>query len=125
MARLAKLLIATLVLVTTATVADAALRKRAGSVAPSQEETGLVGLHELRREGGKVCMSEHTHSGSSTGQPTKKAAEVMAMRNWAEFTGWEYGGAWGNPALAGGRRMSCNGTQGKYNCDFEARPCRR
>ncbi len=125
MSRLTRILVTALTLSVAASVADAAPRKRAGSAAPSQEESALVGLHDLRREGGKVCMSDHTHNGSSAGQPTKKAAEVAAMNAWASFTALEYGGAWGNPALAGSRQMSCNGTPGAFNCDFVARPCRR
>ena len=124
MSRLANLLIAILALTVTATAADAA-KRRAGAVAPVAEESALVGLHDLRREGNKVCMSEHTHLGSSTGQPSKKAAEVVAMREWASFTAWEYGGAWGNPGLAGSKTIKCNGSGNSYNCDFEARPCRR
>lgn len=125
MSRPLHLLIATLAIFATATFADAVPRKRAGSVAPASDETSLVGIHDLRREGNKVCMVGHTHNGSSTGQPSRKAAEVMAMRQWASFTGWEYGGAWGNPGLAADRVMKCNGGGNSYNCDFEARPCRR
>jgi hypothetical protein len=124
MSRIAQFALVALVISATATVADAA-KRRAGSVAASADETGLVGLHDLRREGGKVCMSDHTHSGSSTGQPTKKAAEVVAMQQWASFTSWEYGSAWGNPGLAGSKTMRCGGTPGTFSCDFEARPCRR
>ena len=124
MSRLAQVLLVTVALSLSATVADAA-KKRAGQVAPAANETGLVGLHDLRREGAKTCMSEHEHFGSSSGQATRKAAEVAAMKSWAEFTGWEYGGAWGNPALAGSPQMKCSGTPGSFACAFAARPCRR
>ena len=125
MSRLAKVLFVTVALSLAATAADAAARKKAGQVAPAAGETALVGLHELRREGGKTCMSEHEHYGSSSGQPTRKAAEVAAMQSWAGFTAWEYGGAWGNPALAGSKQMKCSGKPGSFACDFAARPCRR
>ena len=91
----------------------------------ASQDGALVGLHDLRREGGRVCMSEHTHVGSSTGQASRKAAEVVAQREWSSFTGWEYGGQWGNPSIAGSRTFRCSGGGNSYSCEFEARPCRR
>ena len=125
MSRLSHLLVAALMLSAFSTFADAAPKRRAAAPASGGEESSLVGLHELRKEGGKTCMSTHSHNGYSTNQPTKKAAEVEALRQWAAFTGWEYGRAWGNPMLGADRTMKCNGSAGAYNCDFEARPCRR
>lgn len=124
MSRFARCALAALVIVGTIGTADAA-KRRAGSAPAGADETSLIGLHDLRREGGKLCMSEHKHYASSGPQQTRKAAEVAAMQQWASFTGWEYGSAWGNPALAGSRGMKCSGTPGSYQCDFEARPCRR
>jgi hypothetical protein len=97
----------------------------AGAAQMIPQDSSLVGLHDLRREGNLVCMVGHTHIGSSTGQPTRKAAEVVAMRNWSEFTAWEYGGHWGSATSSANKRMTCSGTAGKFNCDFESRPCRR
>jgi hypothetical protein len=116
-----------LIAVLAATVAVAAPKRATGggTVGMLPQDGSLVGLHELRRERNLVCMSDHTHQGSSTGQPTKKAAEVAAQRAWSSFTALEYGDHWGNPALAGSRTMKCNGGGSSYNCDFEARPCRR
>lgn len=124
MSRLPHLLVSALVLSAFSTFADAAPRRAPAASAASQD-SALVGLHELRREGAKTCMVGHTHNGSSAGQPTKKAAEAEALRQWAAFTGWEYGRAWGSPAMSADKRMTCSGTPGSYNCDFEARPCRR
>jgi hypothetical protein len=95
-----------------------------GTEAYAQQDGALVELHERRREGRKVCMSEHTHSGSSTGQPNRKAAEVAAIRDWAGFTAWEYGDHWGNFNIAGSKRMSCTQGSGGWGCDIEARPCK-
>ena len=112
----------------TGVTAEAAQR-RAGSAGRSPQngaqDSALVDLHELRREGGRVCMAEHSHVGTSGEQPSRKAAEVVAQREWAGFTAWEYGDQWGNPALAASKVMTCSGGGASYSCDFEARPCRR
>lgn len=92
--------------------------------AAAQQDSGLVGLHTLRREGGKICMIDHTHTGTSSGQPTRKAAEAAAARDFAGFTAWEYGGHWGNFALAGSKQMSCSQGGGGWSCSVEARPCK-
>ncbi len=97
--------------------------KRAGQSA--QQDGTLVGLHALRSERGLVCMAEHTHTGSSTAQPSRKAAELAALRDWASFTAWEYGSHWGNAAIAGSKSFSCSRKGATHACDFEARPCRR
>jgi hypothetical protein len=85
----------------------------------------LVGLHDLRREGGKTCMSEHLHSGSSSGEPTRGRAEAGALRSWADFTALEYGAHWGSTSLAGSKAMKCSQGPSGWSCDFEARPCKR
>lgn len=84
---------------------------------------GLDGLHEQRREGGRVCMIDHFHSGSSTGMKTRKQAEVAAMRDYAGFTAWEYGPRWGSFSSAGSKRVACANASG-WGCSVEARPCR-
>ncbi len=100
-----------------------AQRKRAPSA--SAQDGALASLHEQRREGNRVCMVDHFHNGSSAGQPSRKAAEVAAMRSWAEFTAWEYGDHWGNPAMAGSKSMRCGNDGKSWSCDFDARACRR
>ena len=126
MSKLPRMLVAVLALSATALAVEAAPKRKAGSVAPSGiDETALVGLHELRREGNKVCMSTHSHLISSGSRPSRKAAEVEAMRQWSIFTGWEYGSSWGNPMLGADRTMKCSGSGNNFSCDYEARPCRR
>jgi hypothetical protein len=89
------------------------------------QDSSLVGLHELRREGPLVCMVGHTHLGSSAGQPSRKAAEYVARAEWASFTAWEYGPQWGNSSLAADKTMNCTNIGATHACEFEARPCRR
>lgn len=90
----------------------------------AQEETGLADIHALVRQRGKLCMADHFHSGYSKGQPTKAAAGRAAIRSWQDFTGWEYGGAWGSFALSESKSLSCDGSGRNWNCAVESRPCR-
>ena len=93
--------------------------------AADADETGMVGLHSLRREGGKTCMSEHEHHGSSSGHASRRAAEAAAGYDWQGFTAWEYGTSWGSFAAAAGKKMSCSHGAGGWSCEVDARPCRR
>ena len=99
------------------------------AVLPAQRaeavDSALVGLHALKRSGAKLCMADHYHDGNSNGQPSKKAAEVAAIRSWQDFTAWEYGGAWGNFAMAESRTVSCSGGGTSWGCSVSGRPCRR
>ena len=89
------------------------------------QDGGLVDLHAKVRVGGKLCMADHYHSGSSSGAPSRKAAEAAAVRSWQDFTAWEYGGAWGNFGMSEGRRVTCTGSASSWGCDVESRACRR
>lgn len=86
---------------------------------------GLVGLHALVRNGTKVCMADHYHDGYSSGEPSRKAAEVAAARSWVGFTAWEYGSAWGSFAMAESKKISCSGSGNSWSCSVSARPCRK
>ena len=57
-------------------------------------DTGFAYSHDLRKEGGRLCMSDHYHSGSGSGR-SKAAAQAAAARSWADFTSFEYGIAHG------------------------------
>lgn len=92
--------------------------------ASAADETGLVGLHTLKRSGNKICMADHFHSGSSSGRNSRKEAEAAAISDWQGFTAWEYGSIWGSFALAESKTISCSPSSG-WSCTVEARPCRR
>lgn len=88
------------------------------------QETGLSGLHAKVRVGNKICFADHYHNGSSSGHKTRKAAEAAAISDWAGFTSWEYGNAWGQFGMAESKSISCSNVGG-WGCQLEARPCRR
>jgi hypothetical protein len=108
----------TIMLVVTAVLAS-------GGGAALADDTGLAGtLHDLRREGRKVCIVEHWHYGSGVGA-TKKAALADATGSWQSFTAMEYGSDWARFQKANSRNVSCsNAGGGSVNCSIEGRPCR-
>jgi len=74
----------------------------------SADQTGLASIHVLRREGGRLCMADHIHYGSSGAQRSQGAAQGAAIRSWAEFTDLEYGSDWARYGRAASQRMKCS-----------------
>ena len=93
------------------------------SVNADSASAQMSDLHDKVRVGGKLCFSDHSHSSSSAGHASRKAAEMAAIRSWQDFTAWEYGGTWASYSRAVGKSMSCSGG-GSWGCNIEARPCR-
>jgi len=88
-------------------------------------ETGLAeSLHSMRREGGRLCMTDHWHYGSSGTLASKSAAQKSAIRSWQDFTDLEYGSAWARFSRAASRKMGCSPAGGGWTCDVEGRPCK-
>lgn len=95
------------------------------AVAPAvADETGFAAMHDWRREGNKTCMVGHFHYGQSYGIPSKKQAEVAAIKDWQGFTAFEYGSTWANFSLAGSRGIRCEQGASGWGCNVEARPCK-
>lgn len=89
------------------------------------DDTGVAQLlHSMRREGKRLCLESHFHTGSSAGAPTKKAAEVAAVKAWAEFTAWEYGTDWAQWVRAGSKKLACAQSGASWGCEAEARACK-
>jgi hypothetical protein len=96
----------------------------AALIAPAfADQTGMAEMHSLRREGGRTCMSDHFHSGTSSGQRSRAAATAAAIRSWADFTALEYGSDWARYGKAASRSMRCRSSADGWGCDLEARPC--
>ena len=87
----------------------------------------VADMHEQRRELGVICFTDHYHYGSSSGQPTKRAAQIAAIQSWAGFVDFEYGGSWTSWAKSGSKSIKCSreGLRGAWSCDVSSRPCRR
>lgn len=103
--------------------ADARQRRRV-AVERTAAVTGLAASHDLRREGGHLCFSDHTHYGSSIGQPNERAAQASAVNAWSDFVDLEYGGAWARYTSASGKDMKCSQSSAGWGCELSARPCR-
>lgn len=98
----------------------------AGAGVPAvADDNGMAGsIHDLRREGRKLCQVDHWHYGSGVGS-TKKAAMVDAVGSWQSFTALEYGSDWARFQKANSRNVSCaNSGGGGVSCSIEGRPCR-
>jgi hypothetical protein len=90
----------------------------------SADVTGLAGMHTLRHEGGRLCMADHWHYGSSGTHRSRRAAINEAIRSWSEFVDLEYGSSWARWSRAASRKASCSRAIGGFNCNVEARPCK-
>ena len=91
------------------TMAAAVMMTVAGPV--MADDTGFAYMHDLRKEGGRTCFTDHWHYGSGNGA-TKAAAQKDAVGSWASFTAFEYGSDWARFSKAVSKRMSCSGAAG-------------
>lgn len=85
-------------------------------------QTGLDGIHAKIRVGKKVCFDGHSHSGYGAG-PSKKAAEVAAIKSWADFVALEYGTDWAHFGKTIKQSMRCSQSAAGWTCDLDATPC--
>ncbi len=107
------------------TVGIAAVLMICGSAfSASADSSGLDGLHSQVRLGKRICMLDHFHSGYGKGR-TKRLAKRAAVKDWAEFTAFEYGLSWARYRLAASRQLKCGRSQSVWQCSLEARPCRK
>jgi hypothetical protein len=89
------------------------------------DDTGMAtSLHSVRREGGRLCLVDHWHSGTGSGH-TKAAAQKAAIRSWAGFTDFEYGSDWARYGLAASKSVRYTKSSSGWSADVDARPCRR
>lgn len=84
---------------------------------------GLAAMHDVRVERGKLCYTDHYHYGGSNSMPSKKAAQVEAIRSWQSFTDMEYGRRWSNFRNAASKKVNCTQGASGWGCEIEARPC--
>lgn len=89
------------------------------------DDNGLAGaIHTLRKEGKRLCMDGHYHSGNSSGAKDKKLAMAEAIKSWAGFTAFEYGTDWANWNKAANKSANCSQGASGWGCSIEARPCK-
>jgi hypothetical protein len=96
----------------------------AGVSASYADQTGLDVLHDMRREGGRTCYTDHYHYGNSAGRPSRKAAQSAAIKSWSEFVDLEYGSDWARFSRAASKSVECTQPTGGWECHISARPCK-
>jgi hypothetical protein len=87
------------------------------------DDTGFASMHDLRREGGRLCMIDHFHFGSGSGG-SKAAAQREAIISWSSFTDFEYGSDWARWSRAASKGITCTKGGGGIDCQVQARPCK-
>ena len=107
----------------TAAAATAAAVVAGLAIPAFADETGLASSHTLRKEGGKLCMADHYHSGSGSGA-TKEAARRQAAASWSEFVDFEYGSNWARFGRAASVSVKYTKEQSGWSATIEARPCK-
>ena len=89
----------------------------------SADDTGFAYMHDMRRERGRLCMTDHYHHGNGSGS-TQRAARNDAIRSWANFTALEYGSDWARFSRAASKGIKCERSSSGYECSIQARPCK-
>jgi hypothetical protein len=96
----------------------------AGCTTALANDTGFAASsHDLRREGGRLCIVGHTHGGEGGGG-SKSVALVQAIRSYANSTASEYGSDWGNWGRSAIKRVTYTKAGDTWMATAEARPCR-
>ena len=95
-----------------------------GNIVAHAEDTGLAIEHDVDRTNGRLCMTNHGHSGSGPGS-TKPAARAAAIAAWIDFTNFEYGRSWSSFAASTGQSTRYTKEATGWSATVEARPCRR
>ncbi len=90
----------------------------------SAEDTGLAIEHDVDRANGRLCMTNHGHSGSGPGA-TKPAARAAAIASWIDFTNFEYGRLWASFSASAGQSTRYTKEASGWSATVDARPCRR
>jgi hypothetical protein len=107
-----------------AVIALTALVTIAGAAAAFANDTGFAqSTHDIRREGGKLCIVGHTHGGDGMGG-TQKVALNAAIKAFVITTVDEYGSDWANWSKAGSKTVKYEKTNDGWSAHAEARPCK-
>jgi hypothetical protein len=87
------------------------------------DDSGFASSHSLRKEKGKLCMSEHLHLGTADGA-TRAAAKTNAIKTWEKYTGFEYGSDWARYSRAAPVSIEYTKADKGWTAVVTARPCK-
>ena len=89
----------------------------------AQQSASYSAPHSARIIGRKLCLESHTHVGGATGR-TKRIAHKKAIREWIEFTAWEYGTAWASYRRSAKKTVTYIKEEVGWLARVESLPCR-
>ncbi|MFN0218943.1 MAG: hypothetical protein ACKVP4_09040 [Hyphomicrobium sp.] len=89
----------------------------------SADDTGFAASHDLRKERGRLCMSEHAHSATGEGN-SKDSARSAAIKEWYAYTAGEYGSDWGSWGKSASQKISYAKAESGWSATIESRPCK-
>lgn len=96
----------------------------AGATTAVANDTGFAqSTHTVRREGGKLCIVDHTHGGEGSGG-TKNVALNGAINAFVVTTVDEYGSDWAKWSKAASKSVKYTKTADGWTAHAEARPCK-
>jgi hypothetical protein len=104
-------------------VSVAAVVLSASVGAARADDSGLAGMHEIRRVGSKMCMTDHFHDGAGNGHNQATALKV-AIKSWEVFTDLEYGSDWASFNNSVGKTIACGKGLSDITCNISSRPCK-
>lgn len=87
------------------------------------DDTGFASSHDLRKEKGKLCMSDHDHLGTADGK-TKPAAKAAAVKVWETYTAFEYGSDWARYSRAAPVSTEYTKAETGWTAVVTSRPCK-
>jgi hypothetical protein len=87
------------------------------------DDSGFAYMHDLRKESGRTCMTDHWHYGNGSGA-NKASAQRSAISSWQSFTDFEYGSDWARFSKAASKGISCSKGGSGIDCQVQARPCK-
>jgi hypothetical protein len=93
------------------------------SAPAAADDSGFAYMHDLRKEGGRTCFTDHYHYGNGSGA-NKAAAQRDAIGSWQSFTDFEYGSDWARFSKAASKGISCSKGSSGIDCQVQARPCK-
>ncbi len=87
------------------------------------QQSSYSAPHSARIVGRKLCFDNHTHVGGAPGR-TKRIAHKKAIREWIEFTAWEYGTAWASYRRSVKKTVTYIKQEVGWMARVESLPCR-
>ncbi len=87
------------------------------------DDSGFAYMHDLRKEGGRTCFTDHYHYGNGSGS-TKASAQRDAIGSWQSFTDFEYGSDWARFSKAASKESAARRAASGIDCQVQARPCK-